>query len=374
MAENVFILGAGASKDAGIPVMNEFIKEGLDLKDENRIHSERNYFDKIDEILTSLTSSLFSKVKIDLNNIEDVFGLIEMGRLINKFPDIDDKDEIEALHKAIIKFIVITIEQKNLYKHEDGKIESASEAYGEFSEEIIYKLWETQGNSCSIITFNYDVALDYSLHFNSIPFDYCFNESIQRGHIKLIKLHGSINWGICSKCNMIIPMDFNEYFSKFYGPFDTEMLPELIPIPIGSKIHLLKHCQTYLKDTPLLVPPTWNKTEYHAHLFNVWGHAAIELSEAENIFIIGYSMPETDLFFKYMLGLGTINPQKRLKKFWIFNPSEDEKVEERYNSIKGQGIERQFDFKRNTFKESISIIMDGLKLSSSEPSSGFTVF
>jgi hypothetical protein len=38
----------------------------------------------------------------------------------------------------------------------------------------------------------------------------------------------------------------------------------------------------------------------------VWRTAAQHLSEAEHIFIIGYSLPETDQFFRYLYGLGTV--------------------------------------------------------------------
>jgi hypothetical protein len=97
-----------------------------------------------------------------------------------------------------------------------------------------------------------------------------------------------------------------------------------------------------MKDIPVLVPPTWNKTEYSEYLSPVWRAAAVELTEAKNIFIIGYSLPKTDLFFKYLFSIGTINPALRLDRFWVFNP--DDKIKERYEEIIGQGLGRSFQF------------------------------
>src|SRR5258706_11739933 len=37
---------------------------------------------------------------------------------------------------------------------------------------------------------------------------------------------------------------------------------------------------------PVIVPPSWNKSDYHQTLSNVWAAAATDLSEAEYIFII----------------------------------------------------------------------------------------
>ena len=69
----------------------------------------------------------------------------------------------------------------------------------------------------------------------------------------------------------------------------------------------------------MIVPPTWNKTEYHNTLSNVWKRAARELSDAEHIFIIGYSLPESDYFFKFLYSLGTIG-SNTIKGFHVINP------------------------------------------------------
>ena len=357
MAENVFIFGAGASKEAGVPVMNEFIIKGLALKNKKIIPSEKIDFDRVDQAITSLNNSLYSKINIKLINIEDVFGLIEMGKILNKFPGCANAKEIEELRESIIKFIVVTIEQNNLFNHKEGTIASTAKIYDEFADKILQNLYYKNNISFSAITFNYDISLDHSLSFHGIPYDYCFLDATPKNKIKLIKLHGSINWGICPKCKLIYPISFDEFLTKFHPSLQRGLSSKPIPIRIGSKIGSFYHlgaCRTKLKNIPLLIPPTWNKTDYHPNIKIVWKHAAKELAEAENIFIIGYSMPETDLFFKYLLGLGTINPMKRLRRFWVFNP--DRELEKRYKTLKGLGVE-DFHFFPSTFKEAIEGVL-----------------
>ncbi|MFW6060529.1 MAG: hypothetical protein ACODAQ_10125 [Phycisphaeraceae bacterium] len=70
--------------------------------------------------------------------------------------------------------------------------------------------------------------------------------------------------------------------------------------------------------SPLIVPPTWNKGEYHRELESVWRKAATHLSEAENIIIIGYSAPESDHFFHSLFSLGTMS-DAILDRFWILD-------------------------------------------------------
>ncbi len=80
----------------------------------------------------------------------------------------------------------------------------------------------------------------------------------------------------------------------------------------------------------LIVPPTWNKGTEEEFIRYVWQAALRELITAGRIFIIGYSFPETDQFFKYMLGLALAH-NNDLSEIYIVNP--DEKVWERFESL-----------------------------------------
>ena len=75
-------------------------------------------------------------------------------------------------------------------------------------------------------------------------------------------------------------------------------------------------------DFPDVVPPTWNKSQYHGELESVWKAAARGLSTAENIIVCGYSLPESDQFFRYLYALGTVG-ELRLKNLGVFDPNEE---------------------------------------------------
>lgn len=82
------------------------------------------------------------------------------------------------------------------------------------------------------------------------------------------------------------------------------------------------------------MPPTWNKGQHHAQLANVWRSAAQHLSEVENIFIIGYSLPQTDEFFRFFYALGSVSPTL-LRTVCIVDPDEENKVFSRFSEIFG---------------------------------------
>jgi len=91
---------------------------------------------------------------------------------------------------------------------------------------------------------------------------------------------------------------------------------------------------------PLIVPPTWSKGEYYRQIGGVWRRAAQELGEAENIIVIGYSLPASDSFFPLLFGLGTVG-NKPLRRFWVFDP--DEKVGDRFRTMLGPGALQRFE-------------------------------
>jgi len=360
MAENVFILGAGASVHAGVPVMADFFDIAYDLYDEGILgHEDKKHYQKVIDAKGTL-ERILAKVDIDLNNIETMFSLVEMGRLISKFPGCNNINEIEELNTSFKRFIIRTIEKRTNFIYEKGKGINPPKVYWYFIDKIISNLENKNPASSCIITFNYDVALDYALEVLYGPgsINYCLNDKGVRKHAtkydyKLIKLHGSINWALSKKNNRvnIYPISIGDFILKenimaFVGrilnhPDKSKSSLKKINIEIGSKINKLKWINKFdtFDDTPLIIPPTWTKTEYQSLLSTVWKHAAEEISKAKNIFIIGYSLPETDEFFKYLLGLGMIDIV-RLKGFWVFNP--DEEVLNRFKSLLGRTLGEKF--------------------------------
>ena len=76
-----------------------------------------------------------------------------------------------------------------------------------------------------------------------------------------------------------------------------------------------------VEGTPLIVPPGLFKTEHQGAISRVWQQAAKELEGAEEIIVIGYSLPTTDFFSETFFALGTAG-SKFLRRFAVFNPDD----------------------------------------------------
>lgn len=354
MAKTIFILGAGASAHANVPVTKDFFGKAIDLIDGEQIDEEDlEYFNMIRSFFMDRIRLVSSNFNFDIENIETIFSLIEMAKLTGKFLDLPLK-EIEKLHIAINKFIVRTIEKtSHLEVNRAGNITSP-ESYKMFYNYFIEGIKNDENKFC-VISFNYDLALDFVIEFYDGPksINYCLPEQNRLNYnaLKLLKLHGSINWATCTNknCNNIRVISIRDDIGIKGNP--------LRPIEASKIIKTLKcECGDKLNDLPLIVPPTWNKTGSY-NIENVWHQTVKELSEAKNIFIIGYSMPPADIFFQYLLALGTLDIAN-LERFWVFDINQN--LEEDYRKLLGRGIGGKYRFFKASFEEAIHEIEETL--------------
>lgn len=347
MANTVFILGAGASAHAQAPLTKDFFKKAVDLIQGDKLDDEdKGYFNMIQEVYLNKIRQIATNFTFDLKNIETIFSLIEMAKLTGKFLDYSI-DDINNLRIAMNKFIVRTLEITTYFDVRDGNIISPSD-YKWFYQHIILKMMNSHPRmSFCVISFNYDLALDYVLEFNDGPkfINYCLDRQRPSGNaVKLIKLHGSLNWATCSKksCKRIRVISLRDDI----GLRGTS-------INISKEMHKFRcECGATLNELPLIVPPTWNKTANY-NIENVWSQAVEEMSDAKNIFVVGYSMPKADLFFQYFLALGTLNIAN-LERFWVFDI--DPEIKNKWNDFLEQDMKRTFKFIKDDFNNAINLI------------------
>jgi NAD-dependent SIR2 family protein deacetylase len=360
MSRTVFILGAGASVEAGAPVMANF----LDRADESR-HTipgtkpldkiQQDNFDLVFRGLAALRAA-HSKAELDVDNLESVFGAFEMARLAGRLPGLS-VEEVARLNPAMRALIVTTLE-RSIQLLAVNRAVHAPEPYEDFIQ-LAFRVSGSPLGPVSFITFNYDLALDFALFRYRQDIDYCFTEQSQRG-IPVMKLHGSVNWARCTGCKTITPWTLPEFFKdRSWTIWEETARP--VSLLMGPELPKYKHCPDMpCEGDPIIVPPTWNKAEYQ-QVANVWKHAARHLSDAENIIVIGYSLPESDQFFRYLFAVGTIG-EARPQRFWVVDPDPDGRVAERFRKLLGPAFESRFRPFRTTFSLGIGQIADALPL------------
>lgn len=118
--------------------------------------------------------------------------------------------------------------------------------------------------------------------------------------------------------------------------------------PVARYLERFEHCSRGTITGSTIVPPSWHKTQHWQGFAHIWRRAAEELSSAENILVMGYSMPQTDSFFRdlFALGLASRTP---IKRFIVVNP--DKTLEERFRGLLGPQVRDRFEFWPEKFED-----------------------
>lgn len=168
----------------------------------------------------------------------------------------------------------------------------------------------------AIITFNYDLILEKYLYNQKLwfPHDgYGFAiDNIPQikpefnlpSRIKILKLHGSLNWTVNSLLNDKFELQWVDDFQKSFFP------NYLIEEPKNPFIYQGKH------PSSAWILPSWIKQFEYPELLYIWRLASKALREADEIYVIGYSLPKEDTAIASLFG--TI--EYKCSKFLIIDP------------------------------------------------------
>ena len=341
--------------------MSNFLDKARRLLFSGAVQGRGGDFAKVFEAIGKLQAVHSKAQDLDITNVESVFAAIEMAKLLGRMPGYDVGD-IDAVMAALKTVIAYTLESTlNFNEGQPGGLPVAPDPYPKFVDLVRTSLQALPPYRHAILTFNYDLALDYALHRGGIPVRYFLDDSDPHAGIPLLKLHGSLNW-VADQAGQIGPWRMDRLLAEpTGGVFRREP---------GSPPRLCTTSRILDRPSgghPVIVPPTWNKYGYQSQFTRVWAQAAKELSDAQHIFVIGYSLPESDLFFRYLYALGSVGDHP-LETFRVYDP--DERVGPRFQSMLGPGARIRFRHVPTTFDRAIDLVEAILKKRQKWPERG----
>jgi hypothetical protein len=360
--KTVFILGAGASRAAGGPLMYDFIDHAARVLRKGEAGWALKYIDASLQARKKLQSA-FVKSTVDLDNIENLFATYDMASLIGRLDTLSDA-EVQDLPTNLRYLIMRTLEQSVLYPISGSEgIVAAPYPYEAFVELLLLLQGEREAAPVAVINFNYDLCLDYALCLKEVSIYYALpTSSHARREIHHYKVHGSLNWfhgkgSEAAEAASLRPLLMKKYWDRLglnraaERPIDTM---ELLGGSWGESLH----------PEPLIVPPTWNKGWYQQQLKTVWRAASAAIASAENIFVVGYSLPPSDQFFRAFWSLSSISDNV-VDRFWLFDPAQTPDVSNRFKSMLGPAIieRNRFRCEQMRFTGAIKFIAEYFNLS-----------
>ena len=177
--------------------------------------------------------------------------------------------------------ITTTLEQSLDFRPQERRV-LPPRPYDEFVT-LVTDAQESPAADVAVITFNYDAALDYAFHWSSVPLDYGLQDTdapapdglvpLAPNGLPFARLHGSVNWVQCQKCGVVQPLSLGDFFTRYRYTWDLAAVDKTKPVrlTIEQALGKLEHCGQACAAEALIVPPTWNKSQYHDVIESVCG-------------------------------------------------------------------------------------------------------
>lgn len=319
---NVYILGAGFSAEAGLPVVSSFLarmRDAVDWLDKAGRATERDAIERVLDFRHESAAAGY-RINIDLDNIEHLFSLADAK------PGTASSNDIRLAIAATIEFAAQTghapigrmrVSESNGWPCHEAWLKTAqrrldldSTGFRDVESSIFdYYAAVLSGLSAAkrepeknvVITLNYDVVLEDALRRLEVPISYELSGSVEfdptanvdqsrADAFQVLKLHGSVNWAVKPNGSVIVCSNYERVRT--------------------------------LNLAPLLVPPTWQKIAAEA-LLPVWDSAVRAIAKATRIVLIGFSIPSADQHFKYLLSVG-LKDNSSLRMIRIVDPRASE--------------------------------------------------
>ena len=301
---HIYILGAGASagyenttSDMCPPVASTFFQTVARLLESNNEMNGRRFPDLWEFLRRYYRVNVENLANCDLD-IEEVLTLIDVsGAKPNK------------ARRQLLDLIALTLEKvicRGPCRHHR-------------------RLVDGLGPDDAVITFNWDLLLD-NVVASSNPGGPNYGTNLleplstlnlpQSAEVpKILKLHGSMNWMTCPRCRKSFAHILQGKPAASYHA--------------GQDVNC-RYCNGPTE--PLMIPPTLLKNYRHPVIKAVWDEAGRALQQADEITIIGYSLPLTDFKAKWLFMRTSAARKTQLRRLTIIDKEPEPVVRRRLQS------------------------------------------
>lgn len=293
----VFIFGAGASYGDGVPLQADIIPRIIEDTDPQLKASDTS------KRLRKFLTQYFAHGE-QSPSLEEVFGFIEFflknELSLSKNLGIPELQRIKSDLSKVIHYLI-------------SKNTSRSKTF-----QLFWRAVQENNPLVGIITTNYDTLIDEAFDsiYNKCLLDYCldfvnfrhpesgeafdwwidpkkptnFHGEKEVTRIKLIKLHGSLNWKYCSCCGQVALTPWQHEINLKLDSFQSFIDTQINECPFdGNRLSSLLQMPTHLKTN-------------HNFIFNkLYDEASYLVGSAKQLVFVGYSFPEADVHIRALV-------------------------------------------------------------------------
>jgi hypothetical protein len=329
--KRVFILGAGFSKQVGLPLATELtslILEGTELKE---VEDMQDWLADFKQRLAALEGKGGDASGFGIN-IEELFDFarydIELWRMRQQLEPVDRGAGITAWRTAEdISTWLRYMEKELVHVIWDAQKKAGLEPIKRFTAELL--------PDDAVLTFNYDTLLECALSAQGKPWNHGLNDS-SNGGVTVLKMHGSVDWILLERrpekelekfVKLFSKVDTNvaehgaqprkevEYAWELWRAKDTRACNAVIEMDKKglSNFRYFLACAGLGRYKPLHELPGSGLT---------WITAFKALKEADEIYVIGFSMSPYDIMARFHFTSVVRARKKPPTRVVVVNPSD----------------------------------------------------
>jgi NAD-dependent SIR2 family protein deacetylase len=311
MSRKVYILGAGFSVSAGLPTQFDLTREIFNPQFSDANQEQHNFFDTQKKLLELLRSDFGINEESEYSlSLEDIYTPLDRCIIENSNFRSFHPEELLNLRQTLDAILILAIKAKSRLSEKSDYIEKFATHLIESSKTRINNY--RRNDPVAVITTNWDILLDVALREKLSEeqgiIDYlCYVSSLRNDAtiipglqaltqgkfiVKLLKIHGSINWLHCPKCQRI----FIDFYRRVidYGVF-RQAKCKYCAVEYGDQEQHAPRLR------PLLLMPTFVKDLSNFQTKLIWRNSGMEIAEADELIFIGYSFPHADFEFRQLL-------------------------------------------------------------------------
>lgn len=308
----VFILGAGFSVAAGVPLTASLLDKTM-----KKFSAEcPGIFSRVDGYAKESAENIDGEVDYASIDFSDLCTFLEYIEL-REYGGGERWTNAGSREKLALRFYLA----KTIAEHTPSAT-NLPDLYVEFAAQLHER--------DIIISFNWDGLLEVALQKLGKPYTYNFREG---NAIKLCKLHGSINWRLDVPNNLGTPIDTLGWESlKFTeGMLDVE----IYHTPALLKYGTWSHYSPLGEVEPFLVLPGYGKAFDVRSNAVLWYKPEFAFATTHDVYIVGLSLAPDDFFIRslFLSNLSFIDSYSDVKGRKVFIINSDPSCEKNYQFV-----------------------------------------
>ncbi|RUX97537.1 MULTISPECIES: hypothetical protein [unclassified Mesorhizobium] len=311
--ENLLVVGAGFSRNAGLPLASAFTSALLNTTRLNLTGPSNALVRFVEDFVNATFAEGQSALAEDWPELEDVFTLVDLSANTGHHLGNYSASELRLVRRAMLVRMILMLSQHytRAQRSPNADWRQLERFFREFDESqtaVLSMNWDTVIEAGLARTQGLD-RIDYGCDATGVDFQ--TNGQLRtrrpnsRTRVMLTKPHGSVNWLYCDACRDVFwmpPSSVSKAAQILFREQDWRAVANRTRLRQSNPVRgpACPHCGNHALGTRFATFSYRKALDFPMHAAS-WRTAERHMRDATHWIFFGYSMPSADFEFKYLL-------------------------------------------------------------------------